>query len=124
MDSMLPAGRGDKAHIKVGVVGRQRPVPAKARNLQRLLLGGGPSSISSVMPVRWMISGLRMRPGDTKGVEAVGDLPVFSTTAPISMMTSYFLFRPVVSMSKQTISSEKRASVCPWTTTRSSTSLM
>ena len=40
---IFPASRGNKAHIKIGVVGRQRPVPSKGqKGLQRLLLRGGP----------------------------------------------------------------------------------
>ena len=99
--------------------------PAKSRKARRASFWeGAPTSISSVMPVSMMISWDRIRPGAAKVLNRSAISPFFRRTAPISMMTSRFLFRPVVSMSKQTISSEKAASVSPWTTTRSSTSLM
>lgn len=105
-------------------MGGQGPVPHEVKESpQGLLLGGAPTSISSVMPVRWMISGLKMRPGATKVLKVSVTSPFFSTAAPISMMTSRRLSRPVVSMSKQTISWEKSWQGWPWTTTRSSTSL-
>ncbi len=82
--------------------------PAKSRNIRRASSwDGAPVSISSVMPVRRMISGLKIRSGDTKVLKVSVISPFFRITAPISMMTSRFLSRPVVSMSKQTISSAK-----------------
>ena len=77
---------------------------------------GAPLSISSVMPVRPTISGVSRRPGSTKVWKRSAIPPSLSTTAPISVMASRSTRRPVVSMSKQTIS--------PWTAMRSSTSLM
>jgi len=99
--------------------------PTKSKKARRASSWeGAPTSISSVMPVRWMISGLRMRPGATKVLKVSVTSPFFSTAAPISMITSRRLSRPVVSISKQTISWEKSWQGWPWTTTRSSTSLM
>ena len=63
--------------------------------------------MASVMPVRPMISGVRRRWGFTKVWNVSVIWPFFSTTAPISVMASVVTFRPVVSMSKQTISSSK-----------------
>ena len=42
-NAVFPAAGGDKAHVEVGVVGRQGPVPGKSQESpQGLLLGGGP----------------------------------------------------------------------------------
>ena len=91
----------------------------------RASLGGGASlSISSVMPVRPMISGVSRRPGFTKVWKRSVTSPSRSTTAPISVMASRSTRRPVVSMSKQTISPSRGMSWGPWTAIRSSTLLM
>ena len=77
-NSILPAARGDKAHIKVGVVGRQRPVPGEGqKSLQRLLLGGSP--LQHLIRDAGEVDDLRAQDAARghKGVEAVGDLPVF-----------------------------------------------
>ena len=82
--------------------------PAKARNAVSASLSfGAPRSISSVMPVRPMISGVSRRSGSTKVWKVSTISPFLSRTAPISVMASCVTLRPVVSMSKQTISSEK-----------------
>lgn len=99
---------------------RGRPF-TKDRKAVRASLGEGASeSMASVMPVRPMISGVRRRPGFTKVWNRSVTWPFFSTTAPISVMASRSTFRPVVSISKQTISSEKSWSWGPWTAMRSS----
>ena len=67
---------------------------------------GASASIASVMPVRPMISGVRRRFGFTNVWNRSVISPFFSTTAPISVIASRVTFRPVVSISKQTISSE------------------
>ena len=85
---------------------------------------GAPSSIWSVMPVSSVISRVRGRSGSAKVENCSVISPFFSTTAPISVITSRRLSRPVVSMSKQTISPSKPWSPSPWMATRSSTSLM
>ena len=68
---------------------------------------GASASMASVMPVSPMISGVSRRPGFTKVWNVSVIFPFFSTTAPISVMASRVTFRPVVSMSKHTISSSK-----------------
>ena len=85
---------------------------------------GAPRSISSVMPVSSVISRVRGRSGSAKVENCSATSPSRRTTAPISVITSRRRSRPVVSMSKQTISPVKSCSLSPWTTTRSSTSLM
>lgn len=70
-----------------------------------------------------MISGFMGRSGSTK-VEKISSVtwPFFSTTAPISVITSRWASRPVVSKSKQTYSPEKGTSIVPRTVGMSSTS--
>ena len=68
---------------------------------------GASASMASVMPVRPMISGVNRRLGFTKVWNLSVISPFFSTTAPISVIASRRTFRPVVSMSKHTISSAK-----------------
>ena len=95
------------------------------RNSVRASFSCGASfSISSVMPVRPMISGVRRRLGFTKVWNRSQISPFFSTTAPISVMASRSTFKPVVSISKQTNSSSSPQSPRPWTAMRSSTLLM
>ena len=60
-----------------------------SRNFGRISsIGGAPTSISSVIPVRSMIFGVSFRPGATNVWKVSSTSPRFMTTAPISMMTS------------------------------------
>ena len=93
----------------------------KSKKARRASAGlGAPFSISSVMPVRPMISWGSFRPGSTKVWKRSRTSPFRSTTAPISVISSRVTLRPVVSMSKQTMSSSSGASPLPWTAMRSS----
>ena len=66
---------------------------------------GAPTNISSVIPVSWTMLGASFRWGSTKVWNRSLTSPWSRTTAPISVMTSVSLLRPVVSRSKQTMGS-------------------
>ena len=77
-NAVFPAAGGDKAHVEVGVVGRQGPVPGKSQESpQGLLLGGSPHQ--HLIGDTGQADDLRTQDaaGGDKGVEPVGDLPVF-----------------------------------------------
>ena len=84
-----------------------RPLTNFRKAVSASFRDGASASMASVMPVRPIISGVRRRWGFTKVWNVSVIWPFFSTTAPISVMASVVTFNPVVSISKQTISSSK-----------------
>ena len=77
-DAVLLTAGGDKAHVKLRVVGGKRPVPGKdQKRLQRLLLGGG--AHQHLVGDAGELDDLRRQDAARRheGVEAVGNLPVF-----------------------------------------------
>lgn len=105
----LPAPGPDEADVKFGVVGRQRAIPHKLQKTRQGLLQLGSVGQHGIRDARPgpPISGVRRRLGLTKVWNRSATSPLRSTTAPISVMASRSTFRPVVSMSKHTISSAK-----------------
>ena len=99
--------------------------PTKSRKARRASSWeGAPSSISSVMPVSSVISGVRGRSGSAKVEKLLGDLPVFQHhRADLGDDVP-----PVVQAGGLDVKADDLAVEglvrSPWTATRSSTSLM
>ena len=77
-DAVFPAPGGDKAHVKVRIVGGQGPVPHKVqKGPQGLLLAGG--SLQHLIGDAGELNDLRVQdaPGGDKGVEPLPHLSMF-----------------------------------------------
>ena len=77
-DAVFPAPGGDKAHVKVRIVGGQGPVPHKVqKGPQGLLLAGG--ALQHLVGDAGKTDDIRVQdaPGGDKGVEPLPHLPVF-----------------------------------------------
>lgn len=104
----LPASGADEADVELRVVRRQHPPVHELQKGRQRLLQGRRVRQHRVGDAR-QPDDLRRQPpaGFTKVWNVSVIFPFFSTTAPISVMASRVTFRPVVSMSKHTISSSK-----------------
>lgn len=98
----------DEPDVELRIVGRQRSPVHEFQKRRQCFLRRRRVRQHGIRNAR-QADDLRRQPtaGVHEGLKRIRDLPVFSTTAPISVMASRCTFNPVVSMSKHTISSSK-----------------
>ena len=107
-NAALPATRADKADIELRIVRRERRISREGEERRQRVLELWRTAQHLVRDAG-QTDDLRRQPalGVYEGLKVSTISPFLSRTAPISVMASCVTLRPVVSMSKQTISSEK-----------------